>query len=305
MKARLPDGSTTSVPFRPRSRHSGRPGKRRRNSSSGSARPTGYAKAPTARAGGTPWRLGWRSMPSTLTTTPNKSGVGGRQPALAIAAGGVHLNLPATDVAHGRCASASEVSQKVTLRPPTGVGAQRLPSGDAPVEHVPTVSGVGPNLARPASRVDSLRPGLAGENARALELIEGVVPWLCIDDDRPTLAANDHRQLLPLEARDGDDAGHGQQERDVLVVVDFVEETLSGRFDVHRGREQERALDRHHRVAPLGPARVRIDASRTRWGVVVACPRRSSRPLGAPAISCSSRSEVTIRETGALVGKPP
>src|SRR6266403_1464560 len=233
MKARLPDGSTTSVPFRPRSRHSGRPGKRRRNSSSGSARPTGYAKAPTARAGGTPWRLGWRSMPSTLTTTPNKSGVGGRQPALAIAAGGVHLNLPATDV-----------------------GAQRLPSGDAPVEHVPTVSGVGPNLARPASRVDSLRPGLAGENARALELIEGVVPWLCIDDDRPTLAANDHRQLLPLEARDGDDAGHGQQERDVLVVVDFVEEILSGRLDVHRGREQVRALDRHRRVAPLGPDRV-------------------------------------------------
>src|SRR5438876_301112 len=181
--------------------------------------------------------------------------------------------------------------------------AQRVPSGDAPVEHVPAVSGVGPNLARPASRVDGLRPGLAGENARPLELIERVVPWLRIDDDRPTLAANDHRQLLPLEARDGDDAGHGQQERDVLVVVDLVEEPLAGRFDVHRGREQVRAPDRHRRVAPLGPDRGCTDAARGPGGGVVASPRRSSRPLGSPARSC--RSTGRGRRDAAVLEGPP
>src|SRR2546425_7723456 len=147
-------------------------------------------------------------------------------------------------------------------------------AGEAPVEHMPAVLGVGPHLARPAPLIDRVRPALAGEERGAVELVERVVPGLVVEGDRLPLAADDHRQLLPLEAGDGDDAGHGQQEWHVLLVVDVVEELLLGGLDVHAGREQIGAQDRHG-FAPPGSVVVSTVASGS--------PRRAGAPSARPS----------------------
>src|SRR2546428_3918182 len=87
---------------------------------------------------------------------------------------------------------------------PSGPGSTA--SRDSPVEDVAAVLRVRAHLAWPAPLVHRLRPRVAREHLGALDLVEGVVEGLVLDHDRLALAADHHRQLLPLEARRGDHA---------------------------------------------------------------------------------------------------
>src|SRR5690349_7233912 len=107
------------------------------------------------------------------------------------------------------------------------------------------------HLRRPPPLLHRLGPRLAGEHLRALDLIESAVLWGVLDDDRLELPADRHRERLQLVAGDRHDAGHGQEARHVLAVVDLVEEPLLGRIDVHGGAEEVAGLDGHG-VALLG-----------------------------------------------------
>src|SRR5215472_10287578 len=120
-----------------------------------------------------------------------------------------------------------------------------LASAEPLVEHVTAVLRVRPYLAGPASLVHGAGPCGAHQHLGTLHLVERAVRRLVLDDDRATLAADDHGERLALEPRDRDDAGYLQQERHVLAVVDLVEEGLFAGLDVHRRAEEIPALDRH------------------------------------------------------------
>jgi hypothetical protein len=45
--------------------------------------------------------------------------------------------------------------------------------------------------------------------------------------------------------RDGEDAGHTEEDRHVLRVIHLVEDGLTARLDVHRGAEHVAALEGH------------------------------------------------------------
>src|SRR2546426_5587573 len=81
---------------------------------------------------------------------------------------------------------------------PPGATASR----DATVEDVAAVPRVRAHLAGPTPLVHRLRPGVARQHLGALDLVERVVEGFLLDHDRLALAAEHHRQLLPLEARD-------------------------------------------------------------------------------------------------------
>src|SRR5882724_13407773 len=117
--------------------------------------------------------------------------------------------------------------------------------GDAAVDHVATIRGVGTDVLGPAPVFDRLRPRVAGEDGRALDLVERVVGGLALDHDRLSLAPDHHRHRLALEARDRDDAGDPEQGRHVLRVVDLVEESVFVRSDAHGRAEEIAGLDRH------------------------------------------------------------
>src|SRR5262249_51577656 len=118
-------------------------------------------------------------------------------------------------------------------------------SRDPPVEHVTAVPGEWSHLARPASLLDRLAPGVAHQDLGALDLVEGAVAWLAFDHDALALPSDRQGQLLSLEARHRDDARHREEVGHVLPVVDFVENCLLARLDVHGGAEEIAAGDGH------------------------------------------------------------
>src|SRR6266536_130861 len=122
------------------------------------------------------------------------------------------------------------------------------PSEDPLEHHVAAVLGVRPHLSRPPPLIHHLGPGGAQEHLGAVELVERVVAGLVLDHDRAPLTAQDHGHRLPLEARGGDDARHGQDQRHVLLVVDLVEERLLLGLHVHGRAEEIPGLDRHGEI---------------------------------------------------------
>src|SRR5262249_37518348 len=108
---------------------------------------------------------------------------------------------------------------------------------DPAIDHVTAIGGVGTDVLGPASFLDRLRPRVAGEHGGVLDLVERVVGGLVLDHDRLALTADHHRHRLALEARDRDDAGHLEQRRHVLGIVDLVEDGVLVRTNAHGGAE--------------------------------------------------------------------
>src|SRR5216683_1774087 len=126
----------------------------------------------------------------------------------------------------------------------------RCRSGQAAVERVLAVARVRPHLRRPPPLLHRLRPRLADQHVRALDLVEGAILWRVLDHDRLELPADAHGERLQLVARDRHHPRDGQQARHVLPVVDLVEEALLRGVDVHGGAEEIAGVDGHG-VAPF------------------------------------------------------
>src|SRR5262245_59033382 len=115
------------------------------------------------------------------------------------------------------------------------------------IECVLPITGIGPDLARPAAQFDGLGPRWADQHVRPLDLVEGAIP-------RPRVcylllgAADAHGKGFTLDAGDGVYARHLEQIGDVLGVVDLIEESLLVRIHVHACDEEIFRGDRHTRL---------------------------------------------------------
>src|SRR5919106_131685 len=128
---------------------------------------------------------------------------------------------------------------------PRGPWAPRIVLSDAPHEQMTAVQGVGANVGWPAALLGGLRPGVGEQDVGALQLVERVEARRALRIHRRALAAQTHRQRLQLEAGGRDDAGHSQDQRHVLGVVNLVKQRLAIGNDVHCGGEQEAAGEAH------------------------------------------------------------
>src|SRR6266540_7030939 len=133
---------------------------------------------------------------------------------------------------------------------PRASGDSHLPALYPLEHHVAAVPGVRPHLARPAPLIHRLGPGRAEEHLGTLNLVERAVPGLILDHHGAALPAHDHGHGPALEARDGDDTGHRQEQRHVLLVVDLIEERLLLGLHVHGRAEEIPGLDRHGQILP-------------------------------------------------------
>src|SRR5262249_53126684 len=108
-------------------------------------------------------------------------------------------------------------------------------AAEAAVEDMPPILGVLAYLAGPAPLLDGARPRVRHQDLGALDLVERPIAGLVLDDDALLLTADRQRELLRLEARHRDHAGHLEEVGHVLGVVDLVEERLLGGVDIHGG----------------------------------------------------------------------
>src|SRR5262245_312896 len=136
--------------------------------------------------------------------------------------------------------------------PRRGEGEGAGSAAEAAVEDMPPVLGVLAHLAGPAPLLDGAGPRVRDQHLGALDLVERLIAGLVLDDDALLLAADRQRELLRLEARHGDHAGHREEVGHVLGVVDLVEERLLGGLHVHGGAEEIAGLDGHQRAPPCG-----------------------------------------------------
>src|SRR6266851_5918930 len=151
-----------------------------------------------------------------------------------------------------RCCTSTWASSPSTSTSRAGCAEAdpRCRSGQAAVERVLAVARVRPHLRRPPPLLHRLRPRLADQHVRALDLVEGAILWRVLDHDRLELPADAHGERLQLVARDRHHPRDGQQARHVLPVVDLVEEALLRGVDVHGGAEEIAGVDGHG-VAPF------------------------------------------------------
>src|SRR5229473_1797247 len=156
-----------------------------------------------------------------------------------------------------RCCTSTWASSPSTSTSRAGCAEAdpRCRSGQAAVERVLAVARVRPHLRRPPPLLHRLRPRLADQHVRALDLVEGAILWRVLDHDRLELPADAHGERLQLVARDRHHPRDGQQARHVLPVVDLVEEALLRGVDVHGGAEEIAGVDGHG-VAPFLSARL-------------------------------------------------
>jgi hypothetical protein len=90
-----------------------------------------------------------------------------------------------------------------------------------------------------------LRPRVGHEHLGALQLVDRAELRLALGHDRLALATDHHRERRQAQPRHRDHAGHLEQQRDVLPVVDLVEERFLVGRDVHGGGEEIPGLDGH------------------------------------------------------------
>src|SRR5258705_4128279 len=122
------------------------------------------------------------------------------------------------------------------------------PLRDLPHHQMAPVAGVRAHLAGPAALVHRLGERLAQQHVGALELVQRVEARRALRVHRLALAADDHAERLDRPPRGRDHAGHLEDQRDVLGVVDLVEELLAVGRHVHGGGEEEAAGDRHRGI---------------------------------------------------------
>src|SRR4051812_12858758 len=110
---------------------------------------------------------------------------------------------------------------------------------------VAAVGGVGADLARPAALLGGGGPLLAQQHVGAIDLVDRDIARLAGAIEHLALAAEVEGGGHGLHPGDGTDARHLLQQRDVLGVVDLVEQGFLFLRHVHADDEQVLAGDRH------------------------------------------------------------
>ena len=88
------------------------------------------------------------------------------------------------------------------------------------------ISGMRPDLGRPAACLDSLAPLRTGQDGGIFKLVNDGVCRLVFSAHDPSLTAEIHDQLLPFITRNPKHARNLDQVWNVFLVVDFIEERL-------------------------------------------------------------------------------
>ena len=100
------------------------------------------------------------------------------------------------------------------------------------------ISGMRPDLGRPAACLDSLAPLRTGQDGGIFKLVNDGVCRLVFSAHDPSLTAEIHDQLLPFITRNPKHARNLAQVWNVFLVVDFIEERFVLGIHVHTDDHQ-------------------------------------------------------------------